>query len=66
MIDLGVMVSAQTILETARREQVDIIGRQVDYAIARGNRGMFRPKCSARVYHSVVDRRRNDLKFHPR
>ncbi len=26
VIDLGVMVSAQTILETARREQVDIIG----------------------------------------
>ena len=62
VIDLGVMVPAARILETARRESVDIDRpERPDHAVARGD-GVRRGRDGARGHSpAAADRRRDDL-----
>ena len=75
IIDLGVMVPAQKILETARRENVDIIGLSgADHALARPRWCMWPPKNGARGFRPAAADRRGErtsrihtaVKIHPK
>jgi 5-methyltetrahydrofolate--homocysteine methyltransferase len=61
VIDLGVMVPCEKILDAAREKQVDMIGLSgPDHAVARRDGRTWRRKWSARASPAAADRRRDD------